>query len=119
MNSAVRTPFMLKTHAIVFCLSLLMLTACGNKKQNQEKTKPKIEISAFKLESKEGYGYEIKVNGGFTIRQEYIPAVEGMIPFKTEKDALKVADMVKEKIEKNQSPTLTKEEIEKKLGTKF
>lgn len=119
MNSAVRATFMLKIHAIVFCLSLLILPACGNKKQNQEKAKPKIEISAFKLEGKEGYGYEIKVNGGFTIRQEYIPAIEGVVPFKTEKDALKVAGMVKEKIEKNQNPTLTKEEVEKKLGVKF
>lgn len=98
-----------------------MFTGCGDKKQQREfKGKNKIETSTFKLEGEEGYGYEIKVNGKLFIRQDIIPAIQGKNYFKSKKDALKIANLMKKKMERGEVlPNVTKEEIEKELGIKF
>lgn len=76
-----------------------------------KKDKVPIEGSTFKTDN--GWGYTITVNNKLFIKQTEIPAIEGNKGFTTEEDAAKVAQLVINKIEKNESPAVKKEELEK------
>lgn len=61
----------------------------------------------------DGYGYDIYVDGQRYIHQLNIPSVPGTKGFKTEADALKVATLVRKKIENNiMPPSITPEELD-------
>jgi hypothetical protein len=69
-----------------------------------------IKIKTFKV--KKGWGFDILLNNQKYIHQPNIPAINGEIPFKTKKDALKIAELMKIKICNNIiPPTITIEEI--------
>ena len=89
------------------------------KTENQQKkdTPPVIEIATFPIQNGDFFGYEILIDGKIIIHQETIPAVDGNQYFQTRKFALKVGNAVKEKIEQNKNPGLSKEEILKLKGS--
>jgi hypothetical protein len=58
------------------------------------------------------YGYSIFFKQKLVIKQESIPAVESSINFNDSIDALKVMDLVLEKLNKGQSPTVEHAELE-------
>jgi Domain of unknown function (DUF4907) len=61
-----------------------------------------------------GYGYEIYKEGKLYIRQPMIPAVSGKHGFRTEADAKKTGEYVKNKIENGiMPPIMTIEELKK------
>jgi hypothetical protein len=61
-----------------------------------------------------GYGYEILNDGKLYIRQPIIPAIPGNHGFKTQADAQKVGNRVKEKLEKGiMPPTVSIDELKK------
>ncbi len=63
-----------------------------------------------------GYGYDILNDGKLYIHQPIIPAISGKQGFKTEADAKRVGEYVKNKIDNGiMPPTLTVDEL-KKLG---
>lgn len=61
----------------------------------------------------DGYGYDIYVDGQRYIHQVNIPSVPGTKGFESEADALKVATLVRQKIENNiMPPSITPEELD-------
>jgi hypothetical protein len=64
----------------------------------------------------EGWGYYISEKGKQIIKQETIPGVPGNQGFQTSEEALKVAELVRSKMEKGTFPPTISEEELQKLG---
>lgn len=58
-------------------------------------------------ETKDGYGYSITYNKKVLIKQDYIPAIQDIQSFCSSEDALKVATLVKEKLNKKENPKVS------------
>lgn len=81
----------------------------------QNKTESSLEVKVIYSDTI-GYGYEIYNDGKLYIRQPIIPAIQGKQGFKSEFDAKKTGEYVKNKIEKGiMPPSITVDEL-KKLG---
>jgi hypothetical protein len=63
------------------------------------------------LKVKNGWGYTIAINDKVVIKQTVIPTVSKQVGFKTENDALKVGNLVLERIKQNLSPTIAKNDL--------
>ena len=63
------------------------------------------------IEENDNWIYEISRDNQLLIRQEYIPVIEGKIPFKTKRDAEIIGTLVLNKLNKNNNPTITIDEI--------
>ena len=71
----------------------------------------RIEITTFQVRN--GWGYDIYVNGKLFIHQPMIPALQGIKEFETEAKARKVAEFVADKIKRNiLPPTVTVHELD-------
>jgi hypothetical protein len=70
-----------------------------------------LSVRAFQSDSSDTWGYEILIDKKVYIHQEYIPALEGNLPFTRKKDALKIGREVMMKIKNQKAPTLSKEEV--------
>lgn len=90
----------IQKNLIVFAL-LSLFTACTKKEA--------LTTASFKTNS--GWGYTIAYKEKILIKQSIIPVISDTKSFKTENDALKVADLVKQKLKENLSPTVTKNEL--------
>lgn len=78
------------------------------------KNKNEIKINVFQMD--QGWGFDILVNHKKYIHQTNIPAINDLKAFKTKKDALKIAALMKSKICKNIiPPSLTLQEIDSLL----
>ena len=87
--------------AIVFsALIVLLLISISEEKTEKESTP--FQIITFKVN--DGWGFDLYRNEKKIIRQEHIPAVNGVQFFKTEKEAKKIADLMKIKIQNNIFP---------------
>ena len=86
---------------LLFIAFLLFFTACTKKEV--------LTANAFKTNS--GWGYTISYKEKILIKQSIIPVISENKSFKTEDDALKVADLVKQKLKENLSPTVTKKDL--------
>ena len=75
-----------------------------------------ITVSTFQVDS--GYGYVIKKNNNILIMQKNIPTIKNRQSFCTEIDAQKTANLVKSKILKRLSPSISLEEL-KELRINF
>lgn len=80
---------------------LLSFAACTKKEV--------LTTAVFKTNS--GWGYTIAYKEKVLIKQSVIPVITDNKSFETENDALKVADFVKQKLKKNLSPTVTKNDL--------
>lgn len=83
-------------------LALLLVFAACTKKEV-------LTTAPFKTNS--GWGYTIAYKEKVLIKQSVIPVISDTKSFATESDALKVADLVKEKLKNNLSPTVTKNDL--------
>ncbi|MFI5171870.1 MAG: DUF4907 domain-containing protein [Chitinophagales bacterium] len=69
-----------------------------------------IEVKTFAIDN--GWGYDIYVNNEKYIHQEHIPAINGLHVFKTKEDAIKVGNLMADKIRnKIIPPTITIDEL--------
>jgi len=68
----------------------------------------KVEVLKFGDES---YGYQIDYKGKLFIKQEYIPAIPCKKYFQSEAHAKAIAELMVEKIQKRESPSINKEEL--------
>lgn len=89
----------IQKYLIVF--AILLFIACAKKES--------LTTASFKTSS--GWGYTIAYKEKVLIKQSVIPVISDTKSFKTEDDALKVADLVKQKLKQNLSPTVTKNEL--------
>ncbi|MFD2941530.1 DUF4907 domain-containing protein [Flavobacterium notoginsengisoli] len=71
--------------------------------------KEALTSTSFKTNS--GWGYTIAYKEKILIKQTIIPVISENKSFATEGDALKVAELVKEKLKQNLSPTVTKKDL--------
>jgi hypothetical protein len=95
----------------VFIIIIIGLKIYFDKPINDCENKENIEIKTFQIS--EGWGFDILVNNKKCIHQTNIPAINGNKPFKTEKDAKKIAGLMKFKICKNIfPPSVTIQEID-------
>lgn len=95
---------------IVFAGLVITISSCGN---NTTKAKTNsIELKVLELDNGK-WAYTIEVEGKPYIHQTRIPAIKGNYPFETKDDALKIGNMVVEKMKKTPGdfPALTEEEI--------
>lgn len=64
------------------------------------------------IEVEGGWGYVLYVDGGMVVKQEHIPAINGLFPFQSESDAWQVGSLALDKMEQGISPpTITIEEM--------
>jgi hypothetical protein len=80
---------------------LFLLVSCKNNE--------KYLVKSFKV--KDGWGYTIAINNKIVIKQTVIPTVSKQESFRTEGDALKVGNLVLERIKQNLSPTVAKNDL--------
>lgn len=73
------------------------------------KKNDRVTIEVFEVSG--GYGYLIKNQDKVLIRQDVIPAIQARSPFCSYDDAGAVADLVRRKMLKRESPAITKEEL--------
>lgn len=95
-----------KNHSYLFSktitiVTLLLIAAC-NKKENYH-------VESIKTAT--GWGYTIANDEKIIIKQTIIPAIDTYKGFRTEKDAIKIANLVIKKLEANLSPTITKKDL--------
>jgi CxxC motif-containing protein len=86
---------------IKIIIVLFLLVSCKN---NEEYLVKSIKV-------KNGWGYTIALNNKIVIKQTVIPTVSKQMSFASEGDALKVGDLVLERIKQNLSPTVTKNDL--------
>lgn len=86
---------------VLLAIFILQFLACA-------KNEP-FKIEAFKTTS--GWGYSIAIKDKIIIKQAIIPVINDNKSFSTEADALKVANLVVEKLSQNISPTVTKNDL--------
>lgn len=86
---------------LLFIVLALLLTACTEKSP--------LKIKSFKTTT--GWGYSITSKDRVLIKQSIIPVINDTKSFMTEEDALKVGNLVIDKLNKDLSPTVTKNDL--------
>ncbi len=86
---------------LLFLFLVLQITACTRNET--------LKIESFKTTS--GWGYSISHKNKLLIKQSIIPVINDTKSFSTEEDAIKVANLVAEKLKENNSPTVTKNDL--------
>ncbi|OMQ11146.1 DUF4907 domain-containing protein [[Flexibacter] sp. ATCC 35103] len=86
---------------LLFILLVLQFTACVKHE--------KFKSTSFKTTT--GWGYTVAFKNKIIIKQSVIPVINDTKSFSTESDALKVADLVVEKLNQKISPTVTKNDL--------
>lgn len=86
---------------IIFLLGFLIFIF-SQKEEN-------LQVQSIKTNS--GWGYAISKNKKIIIKQTIIPVISQQKSFATEKEALKIGNLVLHKLENNISPTITKKDL--------
>jgi hypothetical protein len=86
---------------IVFLIGLLIIVFY-QKEQN-------LKVQSIRVAN--GWGYCIANNDKIIIKQTIIPVISESKSFKTEKEALAVGQLVLQKLDSNNSPTITKNDL--------
>jgi len=86
---------------LLLLVFVLQLGACSRKQT--------FTTDSFKTNT--GWGYAITYKNKTIIKQSIIPVINDTKSFDSEKDALKVANLVVEKLSQNTSPTVTKNDL--------
>jgi Domain of unknown function (DUF4907) len=90
----------------VVVLATIALVAC---KRNPHEGEVFCELKP--LQTATGWGYEIYVDKKLYIKQEFIPAVNGVHAFKTKEDAVATGKLVLNKLTHGKKPFVTVEEL--------
>ena len=91
--------------ACVCCIS------CEQRKVESPDDKLPLQLTA--IQTNNGWGYEVYVDNKLYIKQENIPGVSGFQYFKTKEDALKIGNLVIEKMKHGKKfPAISLEELE-------
>ena len=99
------------TTKIIASALILGLFVYGAARLSTANTSNETVLKRKIIEVPNGYGYQIFSGDKLLVQQEFIPAVNGNMPFSSTKDAKKVADLVIEKIRSRTSPQITVEEL--------
>lgn len=80
---------------------LILFFACSKKD----------ELNLESIKTSTGWGYVIKNNNRIIIKQSIIPVIPSQKSFETEQQALKVGNLVLQKLKDKTSPTITKKDL--------
>lgn len=83
-------------------LVFIILTSCKE---------PRESLTSKVYKVKYGYGYKIILKDKVLINQNCIPAIQGNMPFCDSLDALKISQIVIEKIKKKEMPTIKTQDL--------
>ncbi len=86
---------------LLVLLVVITFAACSKKEP--------LQIASFQTPT--GWGYTISNDNKILIKQSIIPVISQVKSFESEEDALKVANLVAEKLSQNISPSLTKNDL--------
>ena len=87
------------------------LTDKPKEAEKREKNSSVCEVRT--VENSLGWGYEVWQNGAMVIKQEHIPAVQGIHVFSSKEQAQKAAEIIKAKIEQGIfPPTMSMAELQ-------
>lgn len=117
----IQTKQMMTTKSITpyfIAILCIHLAACNTKTNNAyAKTinKNSDTVAVYTFPVQEGYGYSIFVDNKEFIRQDCIPAIQGNKPFVSKEEAKNAGVLVAQKIQHNELPTLSLQEL-KQLG---
>nr|WP_315250064.1 DUF4907 domain-containing protein [uncultured Flavobacterium sp.] len=93
--------YILNLSLIIFIIGLVLFIFC-RKEQD-------LKIQSIKTAN--GWGYVIKNYNKTIIKQTIIPVISEFKSFKTEKEAMAVGQLVLQKLNSNNSPTITKNDL--------
>ena len=72
----------------------------------------KLPLQLTAIQTSNGWGYEVYVDNKLYIKQENIPGVSGFQYFKTKEDALKIGNLIVEKMKHGKKfPAVSLEEL--------
>lgn len=77
---------------------------------------PHCRVEVYK--SEQGWGYDIVMNNKTYIHQPYMPAANGNVAFESKRAAKKTGDLVLKKLQKRQTPVVTKSELDSLLNSR-
>ena len=102
---------------VVLFVATVLFTSCHSEKSKniqQEGSNKETTTTVETFVSGDGWGYEIKIKGKTKIKQSYIPAIEGNLPFASETEARKVGELVLAKMRKKGKglPAVTTQELD-------
>ena len=63
-------------------------------------------------QTKQGWGYTIKKDDKIFIKQDFIPVLQGNLPFSSEDDAMKTGMLVLKKLKEQKHPSLSLIELD-------
>jgi hypothetical protein len=95
--------------AISILALLSALYSCSNNRHEILHNGPEYKVKTFRVDK--GWAYSIFINDKEYVRQLFIPAIEGKVPFASDNQAEKTAWYVVSKLKDNASPSLSKEEL--------
>lgn len=84
---------------LIFCF--IILISCTRNK----------ELNLASIKTTSGWGYVITLKEKIIIKQTVIPVISENKSFETEEEALKIGQLVLDKLSSNESPTVTKEDL--------
>lgn len=88
-------------HNILFILCLFLFISCNRTES----------LKVQSLKTSTGWGYTITNDDKIIIKQTVIPVISDNKSFKTEDEALKVGNLVLQKLQHDLSPTVTKKDL--------
>ncbi len=100
--------FILITAVLISVSTVFLLFNNYKKKEISDITV--INISIHEVDN--GYGYSISSKNKVIIRQNFIPVLETKQAFSSISDAQSVANLVKNRIESNKNPKITKKDLD-------
>ena len=98
----VQKNFLYSTEKKLLLLSCLLFLFACNKKQG---------LILESIQTPTGWGYVIKNNDKIIIKQSIIPVISSQKSFINEQEALKVGNLVLQKLKDKTSPTITKKDL--------
>jgi hypothetical protein len=85
---------------------LLMLVGIGSVFNNRDH-----HYTVDVIKSEQGWGYNILFDNKLIIHQPYMPAGNGQVAFGDKYSARKIGGLVVKKLQNNQSPSITRDEL--------
>ncbi|RVT78577.1 DUF4907 domain-containing protein [Flavobacterium sufflavum] len=89
------------TKKLLLLIGFIIFFSCNNKQG----------LNLKSIKTPTGWGYIIKNNDKIIIKQSIIPVIPNQKSFESEEEALKVGNLVLQKLKQKTSPTITKKDL--------
>jgi len=97
--------------AVVIAVVLLINAESGKNRERQNQAEIFFTFKTFKTTTG-GWGYHILAGKKVLVKQDIVPAIQTAIPFRSEDDAKKTAQLAVSKLNNRRFPTITRKELD-------